>query len=33
MRKKEPQGTPETTNGRVFAAKSINPSVSFAAVL
>jgi hypothetical protein len=33
MRKKKPQGTPNTTNGRVFAAKFINPSVSFAATL
>jgi hypothetical protein len=33
MRKKKPQGTPKTTTGRVFAAKFINLSVSFAAVL
>jgi hypothetical protein len=33
IRKKKPQGTPDTTTGRVFAAKFINPSVSFAAAL
>jgi hypothetical protein len=33
MTKKKAQGTPKTTTGRVFSAKFINPSVSFAAAL
>jgi hypothetical protein len=31
VRKKKSQGTPKTTTGRVFTAKFISPSVSFAA--
>jgi hypothetical protein len=33
MRKKKPQGTPKPTTGRVFAAKFINPGVSYAGAL
>jgi hypothetical protein len=33
MRKKKPQGSPKTTTGRVFAARFINPSVSFTVAL